>query len=175
MERGLPAQEICDLTKIDPWFIHQIEELTAMNRRAAAVTVETASKELLREVKRNGTSDEQLAQIWRTTPASVRLQRARYGVAPVFKRVDTCAAEFESFSRIFIPLMRTKTNPIRNRASRLDSRSARTASCVGIEFDYCCRFLRARRRFETIMVNCIRKRSPRITTRPTVCISSRSL
>jgi len=47
-----------------------------MNRRAAAVTVETASKELLREVKRNGTSDEQLAQIWRTTPASVRLQRA---------------------------------------------------------------------------------------------------
>jgi len=46
MERGLPAQEICELTKIDPWFIHQIEELTAMNRRAAAVTVETASKEL---------------------------------------------------------------------------------------------------------------------------------
>src|SRR5437879_10474660 len=87
MERGLPAQEICNLTKIDPWFIHQIEELTAMNRRAAAVTVETASKDLLREVKRHGTSDEQLAQIWRTTPASVRLQRARYGVAPVFKRV----------------------------------------------------------------------------------------
>jgi len=56
MERGLPAQEICELTKIDPWFIQQIEELTAMNRRAAAVTVETASKELLREVKRHGTS-----------------------------------------------------------------------------------------------------------------------
>src|SRR4029077_16191293 len=79
MERGLPAQEICELTKIDPWFIQQIEELTAMNRRAAAVTAETASKELLREVKRHGTSDEQLAQIWRTTSASVRLQRARYG------------------------------------------------------------------------------------------------
>src|SRR5215831_862954 len=97
MERGLHAEEICELTKIDPWFIHQIEELTAMNRRAAGVTVETASKDLLREVKRHGASDEQLAQIWRTTPASVRLQRARYGVSPVFKRVDTCAAEFESF------------------------------------------------------------------------------
>src|SRR5438445_382522 len=97
-ELCLPAQEICDLTKIDPWFIHQIKELTAMNRRAATVTVETASKELLREVKRHGTSDEQLAQIWRTTPASVRLQRARYGVSPAFKRVDTCAAEFESFT-----------------------------------------------------------------------------
>src|SRR5579885_1053183 len=77
VERGLPAQEICELTKIDPWFIHQIEELTAMNRRAAGVTVETASKDLLREVKRHGTSDEQLAQIWKTTPAAVRLQRAR--------------------------------------------------------------------------------------------------
>src|SRR3989442_14760293 len=98
MDHGLPAHEICELTKIDPWFIQQIGELTAMNRPAAAVTVETASKELLREAKRHGASDEQLAQIWRTTPASVRLQRARYGVSPVFKRVDTCAAEFESFT-----------------------------------------------------------------------------
>ncbi len=98
VERGLPLHEICELTKIDPWFIHQIEEIVAANRRAASVTVETASKELLREAKRIGTSDEQLAQIWKTTPAAVRLQRARYGVAPVFKRVDTCAAEFESFT-----------------------------------------------------------------------------
>ena len=98
VERGLPAVEICDLTKIDPWFIQQIQELTAVNKRAAGVTVETASKELLREVKRHGTSDEQLAQMWKTTPAAVRLQRARYGVSPVFKRVDTCAAEFESFT-----------------------------------------------------------------------------
>ena len=94
----MPAREICELTKIDPWFIHQIEEIIQVNRRAAAVTVETASKELLREVKRIGTSDEHLAQIWKTTPAAVRLQRARYGVGPVFKRVDTCAAEFESFT-----------------------------------------------------------------------------
>src|ERR1700680_649081 len=98
VDKGLPAEEICELTKIDPWFIHQIEEIVAMNRRAATVTVETASKDLLREVKRHGTSDEYLAQIWKSTPASVRLQRARYGVAPVFKRVDTCAAEFESFT-----------------------------------------------------------------------------
>ena len=98
MDRGLPASEIIELTKIDPWFIHQLVEISAMNRRAASVTVETASRDLLREVKRHGTSDEYLAQIWKTTPAAVRLQRARYGVAPVFKRVDTCAAEFESFT-----------------------------------------------------------------------------
>src|SRR6202022_4292541 len=59
VERGLSSEEICELTKIDPWFIQQIEEIIAMNRRAAKVTVETASKELLREVKRHGTSDEQ--------------------------------------------------------------------------------------------------------------------
>src|SRR5262249_40509496 len=106
VERGLPASEIVELTKIDPWFVAQLGEINAMNRRAAGVTVETASKDLLREgkrhgrreVKRHGTSDEYLAQIWKTTPAAVRLQRARYGVAPVFKRVDTCAAEFESYT-----------------------------------------------------------------------------
>src|SRR5260370_39831630 len=98
VERGLHADEICELTKIDPWFIHQLEELNAMNRRAAGVTVETASRELLREVKRHGTSDEDLAQIWKTPAAALRLQRARYGVAPVFKREDTCAAEFASLT-----------------------------------------------------------------------------
>jgi carbamoyl-phosphate synthase large subunit len=52
VEKGLPAHEICELTKIDPWFIHQIEEIIQVNRRAATVTVETASKDLLKEVKR---------------------------------------------------------------------------------------------------------------------------
>src|SRR3989441_4720196 len=139
MELGLPAQEICDLTKIDPWFIHQIKELTAMNRRAATVTVETASKELLREVKRHGTSDEQLAQIWRTTPASVRLQRARYGVSPVFKRVDTCAAEFESFTPYLYSTYEDEDESgaqQRPKVMILGSGPNRTGQ--GIEFDYCC-------------------------------------
>src|SRR5437763_17148898 len=98
MNHGRPKLDNCELTKSKPWCNQQSYELTAMNRRAAAVTAETASKELLREAKRHGTSDEQLAQIWRTTSASVRLQRARYGVTPVVQRVDTCAAEFESFT-----------------------------------------------------------------------------
>jgi len=158
MERGLPAQEICDLTKIDPWFIHQIEELTAMNRRAAAVTVETASKDLLREVKRNGTSDEQLAQIWRTTPASVRLQRARYGVAPVFKRVDTCAAEFESFTPYLYSTYEDEdeSDP-QSRFKIMILGSGPNRIGQGIEFDYCCchaAFALREDGFETIMVNC---------------------
>src|SRR5271157_1537217 len=158
VDKGLPAQEICELTKIDPWFIHQIEEIVAMNRRAATVTVETASKDLLREAKRNGTSDEHLAQVWKTTPAAVRLQRARYNVAPVFKRVDTCAAEFESFTPYMYSTYEDedesdpRTGP---KVMILGSGPNRIGQ--GIEFDYCCchaSFALREDGFETIMVNC---------------------
>jgi len=158
VERGLPAGEICDLTKIDPWFINQIVELNLVNRRAASVTVETASKDLLREVKRVGTSDEQLAQIWKTTPAVVRLQRARYGVAPVFKRVDTCSAEFESFTPYMYSTYEeedeTDATP-KQKIMILGSGPNRIGQ--GIEFDYCCchaSFALRADGFETIMVNC---------------------
>src|SRR5215471_6157919 len=158
VERGLPATEICDLTKIDPWFVHQIEELTAVNRRAASVTVETASKDLLREAKRVGASDEQLAQIWKTTPAVVRLQRARYNVAPVFKRVDTCAAEFESFTPYMYSTYEEEDETAPTQKQKimiLGSGPNRIGQ--GIEFDYCCchaSFALRADGFETLMVNC---------------------
>src|SRR6202795_600602 len=158
VERGLPAQEICELTKIDPWFIQQIEEIIAMNRRAAKVTVETASKELLREVKRHGTSDEQLAQMWKTTAAAVRLQRARYGVAPVFKRVDTCAAEFESFTPYMYSTYEDEDeSDAQSRPKIIILGSGPNRIGQGIEFDYCCchaSFALREDGFETIMVNC---------------------
>jgi carbamoyl-phosphate synthase large subunit len=158
VERGLPASEICDLTKIDPWFIQQCEEINAMNRRAANVTVETASKDLLREVKRYGASDETLAQIWKTTPAAVRLQRARYGVAPVFKRVDTCAAEFESFTPYMYSTYEDEdeSEPT-NKPKIMILGSGPNRIAQGIEFDYCCchaSFALREDGYETIMVNC---------------------
>src|SRR5579864_4638493 len=158
LERGLSLDEVFALTKIDPWFIHQIEELNAVNRRAAGVTVETASKELLREVKRHGTSDEYLAQIWKTTPAAVRLQRARYGVAPVFKRVDTCAAEFESFTPYMYSTYEDEDESdaqARPKIMILGSGPNRIGQ--GIEFDYCCchaSFALREDGYETIMINC---------------------
>jgi len=158
VERGLPASEICDLTKIDPWFIQQCEEINAMNRRAANVTVETASKDLLREVKRYGTSDETLAQIWKTTPAAVRLQRARYGVAPVFKRVDTCAAEFESFTPYMYSTYEDEDeSEPSNKPKIMILGSGPNRIAQGIEFDYCCchaSFALREDGYETIMVNC---------------------
>jgi carbamoyl-phosphate synthase large subunit len=158
VERGLPAEEICELTKIDPWFIQQIEEIVAMNRRAANVTVETASKELLREVKRHGTSDEQLAQMWKTTAAAVRLQRARYGVSPVFKRVDTCAAEFESFTPYMYSTYEDEDeSDAQSKPKIIILGSGPNRIGQGIEFDYCCchaSFALREDGFETIMVNC---------------------
>src|SRR6202049_3414367 len=158
VDKGLPAEEICELTKIDPWFIHQIEEIVAMNRRAATVTVETASKDLLREVKRHGTSDEQLAQIWKSTPASVRLQRARYGVAPVFKRVDTCAAEFESFTPYMYSTYEDEDeSDAHSKPKIIILGSGPNRIGQGIEFDYCCCHAAYALRedgFENIMVNC---------------------
>src|SRR3977135_4286352 len=158
LERGLHAEEICELTKIDPWFIHQLEELNAMNRRAAGVTVETASKDLLREVKRHGTSDEQLAQMWKTTAAAVRLQRARYGVSPVFKRVDTCAAEFESFTPYMYSTYEDEDeSDAQSRPKIMILGSGPNRIGQGIEFDYCCCHAAYALRedgFETIMVNC---------------------
>src|ERR1700724_3434107 len=158
VERGLPAQEICELTKIDPWFIQQLQEIIALNKRLASVTLETASRDLLREVKRHGTSDEYLAQIWKTTPAAVRLQRARYGVAPVFKRVDTCAAEFESFTPYMYSTYEDEDESepnARPKVMMLGSGPNRIGQ--GIEFDYCCCHAAYALRedgFETIMVNC---------------------
>ncbi|MGH9704660.1 MAG: carbamoyl-phosphate synthase large subunit, partial [Candidatus Acidiferrales bacterium] len=96
--RGMPAEEVGSLTKIDPWFIGQIEEMVALDQRLASVSLETVSHELMLEGKRSGASDEQLASIWKTSGAAVRMRRAVLGVQPVFKRVDTCAAEFESYT-----------------------------------------------------------------------------
>src|SRR6516225_9339329 len=158
VEKGLPAHEICELTKIDPWFIHQIEEIIQVNRRAATVTVETASKDLLKEVKRIGSSDEYLAQIWKTTPAAVRLQRARYGVAPVFKRVDTCAAEFESFTPyMYSSYEEEDESAVTSKQKIMILGSGPNRIGQGIEFDYCCchaSFALRADGFETIMVNC---------------------
>ena len=158
LERGLPAKEICDLTKIDPWYVQQMQEIVALNHRISGVTVETAPEELLREAKRVGSSDELLAQLWKTTPAAVRNRRAKTHIAPVFKRVDTCAAEFESFTPYLYstyeeedesePTTRPKIVILGSGPNRIGQ---------GIEFDYCCchaAFALREDAYETIMINC---------------------
>jgi carbamoyl-phosphate synthase large subunit len=158
LERGLKEKEICELTKIDPWFIAQMREIVDMYRRVAGVTLETVSYELLREVKRTGTSDEQLAKIWNTTPTAVRLTRHKMKLAPVFKRVDTCAAEFESFTPYLYSTYEDEDEADTTGKPKiviLGSGPNRIGQ--GIEFDYCCchaSFALREDGYETVMVNC---------------------
>jgi carbamoyl-phosphate synthase large subunit len=158
LERGISAKEAVELTKIDPWFIEQLQEIIAVNRRLASVTVETVPEDLLREGKRIGTSDEQLAQMWKTTPAAVRHRRAKAHISPVFKRVDTCAAEFESFTPYMYSTYEDEdeSQPTdRPKIAILGSGPNRIGQ--GIEFDYCCchaSFALREDGYETIMINC---------------------
>jgi carbamoyl-phosphate synthase large subunit len=158
LERGISAKEAVELTKIDPWFIEQLREIIAVNRRLASVTVETVPEDLLREGKRIGTSDEQLAQMWKTTPAAVRHRRAKAHISPVFKRVDTCAAEFESFTPYMYSTYEDEdeSDPTdRPKIAILGSGPNRIGQ--GIEFDYCCchaSFALREDGYETIMINC---------------------
>jgi carbamoyl-phosphate synthase large subunit len=158
LERGISAKEAVELTKIDPWFIAQLQEIIAVNRRLASVTVETVPEDLLREGKRIGTSDEQLAQMWKTTPAAVRHRRAKAHVSPVFKRVDTCAAEFESFTPYMYSTYEDEdeSEPTDHpKIAILGSGPNRIGQ--GIEFDYCCchaSFALREDGYETIMINC---------------------
>ena len=158
LERGLTDKEICELTKIDPWFIAQMREIIDINRRAAHVTLETVTPELLREAKRVGTSDEQLAHIWKSTPTAVRLQRTKMKIAPVFKRVDTCAAEFESFTPYMYSTYEDEDESDPNKKAKiLILGSGPNRIGQGIEFDYCCchaSFALREDGYETIMLNC---------------------
>jgi carbamoyl-phosphate synthase large subunit len=158
LERGLGVAEIGALTKIDPWFLRQLDEIATLNKRLASVTIETVSPDLLREAKRMGTSDEQLAAVWKTTTAAVRHQRAKSKLAPVFKRVDTCAAEFESFTPYLYSTYEDEDEAettARPKIAILGSGPNRIGQ--GIEFDYCCchaSFALREDGYETIMVNC---------------------
>jgi carbamoyl-phosphate synthase large subunit len=135
-----------------------MQEIIALNRRIASVTVETVPEDLLREAKRIGTSDEQLAQLWKTTAAAVRHRRHKTRIAPVFKRVDTCAAEFESFTPYMYSTYEDEdeSEPTdKQKIVILGSGPNRIGQ--GIEFDYCCchaSFALREDGYETIMINC---------------------
>src|SRR6202041_1680990 len=158
LERGMTRDEVCSLTKIDPWFIRHMEEMVALDRRVAATSFHAASPELLLEAKRSGASDEELAKLWKTTAAEVRARRHELNVRPVFKRVDTCAAEFESFTPYMYSTYEEEdeSSPVdRPKVVILGSGPNRIGQ--GIEFDYCCchaAFALKEDGYETIMVNC---------------------
>jgi len=158
LERGMSGEEVCELTKIDPWFIRQLQEMVALDRRVARASLEDISRELLLEAKRSGASDEELAKLWNATAADVRAKRHELGVRPVFKRVDTCAAEFESFTPYLYSTYEEEDEAEavdRPKIVILGSGPSRIGQ--GIEFDYCCCHAALALKedgYETVMVNC---------------------
>ncbi|MDA2914038.1 carbamoyl-phosphate synthase large subunit [Acidobacteriia bacterium AH_259_A11_L15] len=158
LRQGMSGEEIHQLTSIDPWFLRQLEAIVALERQLTRFNCDSVPPEHLREAKRAGFSDLHLAELWQTTAAAVRERRLKLGLEAVFKRVDTCAAEFESFTPYLYSTYEDEdeTDPNeRPKVMILGSGPNRIGQ--GIEFDYCCchaAFALKEAGYETLMVNC---------------------
>ncbi len=155
---GLSCQEIAALTKIDVWFLAQIEDL--VNEENALVTggMKSLDAARLRGLKRKGFSDSRLAVLLRCKESEVRALRIRHGIHPVYKRVDSCAAEFAAATAYLYSTYEEEceAKPTRrNKIVVLGGGPNRIGQ--GIEFDYCCVHAALALRqdgYETIMINC---------------------
>jgi carbamoyl-phosphate synthase large subunit len=155
---GYTIEQVRELTAIDPWFLNQVKEAVELEDELQTESLETVSRGRLAEAKRDGLSDSLLARIWKTDWLSVRNRRKDLGIRAVFNRVDTCAAEFESFTPYLYSSyeQECEADPSdRRKVMILGSGPNRIGQ--GIEFDYCCchaSFALQEFGVESIMVNC---------------------
>jgi len=158
LERGWSVDTLYDLTKIDRWFLTQFAQLVALKKEVELVGARDLSAELLRTLKRAGFGDGELAGILGVHEDDIRARRLEAGLVPAYKRIDTCAAEFESFTPYLYGTYEKEceAQPTpRNKVVILGSGPNRIGQ--GIEFDYCCchaAFALRDEGLETIMVNC---------------------
>ncbi len=154
---GLNLEEIYELTKIDPWFLHQLREIFEMEQELKKHTLASLPGGDFRRAKQFGFSDVQLAHLLKSDLAAVRTERKQRGIATTYRLVDTCAAEFEAFTPYYyssygdeneiIPSPKKKIMILGGGPNRIGQ---------GIEFDYCCvhaSFALREIGFETVMVN----------------------
>ena len=161
-ERGMSVREVARLTGMDPWFLHQIREITLAQMAIAQTTPQEISTEQLRQLKRLGLSDERIATEWKLEGHAgiqqVRELRESKGIRPVFKLVDTCAAEFESMTPyLYSTYDEEDEAPPTATPKIIILGSGPNRIGQGIEFDYCCchaAFALKEDGYETIMVNC---------------------
>lgn len=149
---GLSVEDVFNVTKIDPWFLHQIKHLTMMN------VVETRHAVSLRELKHNGFSDKQIARMNGKTELEIRARRKDENVFPAYKVVDTCSAEFEAKTPYCYSTYdeENEIEPLKGKKIIILGGGPNRIG-QGIEFDYCCVqavFGLKDRGFKTIMVNC---------------------
>jgi carbamoyl-phosphate synthase large subunit len=158
LRRGISAEEISNLSGIDPWFIDNVKELVEFEEELKGCQdVEEAPAELIQAAKKLGYSDEQLARTWGTDEIRVRNLRKERGIESTFKLVDTCAAEFEAYTPYYYSTYESEDESrpgTRRKAMILGGGPNRIGQ--GIEFDYCCvhaAFALREEGWETIMVN----------------------
>ena len=158
LDKGWSIEQLHELTRIDPWFLEQFKDLVELRRTAEMVGLRDMSQDLLRTLKRAGFGDQELGEILGSGESAVREKRRELKLTPVFKRIDTCAAEFESFTPYMYssyedydeadPTEKPKVVILGSGPNRIGQ---------GIEFDYCCChavFGFREEGFETIMINC---------------------
>jgi carbamoyl-phosphate synthase large subunit len=158
LDKGWTIERLHELTRIDPWFLDQFAAIVELRRTAEMIGLRAMSPDLLRTLKRAGFGDEELGDILGADASAIRDKRLELGLIPAFKRIDTCAAEFESFTPYMYssyeescesePTARPKVIILGSGPNRIGQ---------GIEFDYCCChavFGFNKESFETIMVNC---------------------
>ncbi len=155
---GIPFKTILKLTRIDPWFLHQIEELIALEREIEEHTLESIPKELLSLAKKKGYADRQLGHLMKCLESEVFDKRHALGIHRVYKLVDTCAAEFEAKTPYYYSTFEEENESVptdKKKIIVLGSGPNRIGQ--GIEFDYSCvhGVLAAKEcGYETIMINC---------------------
>ncbi|MCD9046706.1 carbamoyl-phosphate synthase large subunit [Luteimonas sp. MHLX1A] len=155
---GMSVEDVHALSFVDPWFLDQIEDIIAAEKAVAADGLQALDAVRMRELKRMGFSDARLAQLTGSDEQAVRALRRAFGIRPVYKRVDSCAAEFATGTAYLYstyedeceaePTTRDKIMVLGGGPNRIGQ---------GIEFDYCCVHASLALRedgFETIMVNC---------------------
>ena len=156
--QGLSVEEVWQYSKIDPWFLAQIEQLVQVETQLQAKQLTDLTAKQLRQLKRQGFSDIRLAQLLKTDESTVRQRREQDGIHPVYKRIDTCAAEFPADTAYMYSTyeVQCESAPTSNdKIMILGGGPNRIGQ--GIEFDYCCVHAASALRgagFETIMVNC---------------------
>jgi carbamoyl-phosphate synthase large subunit len=155
---GIPFKTIQEKTRIDPWFLRQIEEMILNEKEIESHTIANISKEMLMEAKQKGYADRQIAHLLRCLESEVHQKRIDFGINRVFKLVDTCAAEFEAKTPYYYSTFEDENESIvtdKKKIVVLGSGPNRIGQ--GIEFDYSCvhGVLAAKEcGYETIMINC---------------------
>ena len=158
LARDCSVAEVHELTGIDPWFLAQIKTVVDFQGELGRLGAEEVTRDQLLQAKRYGLSDNRLARLWGETETAVRNRRKQWDIRPVFKRVDTCAAEFESFTPYLYSVYEEEceADPGGTRKVMILG-SGPNRIGQGIEFDYCCchaSYALQELGCESIMVNC---------------------